>query len=126
MRLKEEILALREREEGAHDRQPALSGVQVELAEPAMCALPVDRLDVRHDRSIAGPREHVRAVAVRAEHRDDAGLAEDRAQTERAFVGRARDEAGLDAELIEHGRDLLRRIRGPRFAAVVEMRVEDR
>jgi len=40
------------------------------------------------DRWIACPREDVRGVSVRTQHRDDA-IAHDRAQLERAFVGRA-------------------------------------
>src|SRR6266851_3769135 len=79
MRLEEELLALREREERAHRRQADLTGEKVELTEAAVDAGPVDRFDVRHDRRIARPREDVGDAPIRAEHRDDA-VAQDRAQ----------------------------------------------
>src|SRR5207249_9919167 len=71
MRLEEELLALREREERAHRGETELTRKKVELAEPAVHTGAVDRFDVRNDRRIARPREHVGDVPVWTEHRDD-------------------------------------------------------
>ena len=95
----------------------------MELAEAAVHAGPVDRLDIRHDRRIARPREDVGHVSIGAEHRDDA-IAQDRAKLERALVRGARHEARTHSGRIEDLGDRLRRIHGPRRRAVVQVRVE--
>src|SRR5207245_51064 len=114
----EKTLRLREGDHAPDDRQRDLADVQVELAEAAMLPGAVRGLDVRHDRPVARPREDIRAVAVRAKHRDDT-VAQDRLEPEGALVRRAGNESGGDAERIEERLDLLRRVRDPRLAAVV-------
>src|SRR5205809_1928494 len=106
MCLEKEILGLRERDHTFHDRKSDLPDVQVEFAEPAMLPGAVRGLDVRHDRPVARPREDIRAVAVRAKHRNDT-VAQDRLEPEGALVRRARYERGGDAEGVEERLDLL-------------------
>src|SRR5206468_3734279 len=101
-----------------------LTDADVELAEAAVDAAAVRGLDIGEDRKVPRPREYVRGVAVRAEHRDDA-LAEDRAEAERALIGRTRDERRADAERVEHRSDTFRRVGRPRLAAVMQVGVED-
>src|SRR5947208_3778983 len=95
VRLQEEILRLRKGDHALHNWERDLPDVQVELAEPAMLPGAIRGLDIRHDRPVPGPREHIRAVAVRPKHGNDT-VAQYRPETELALVRRAGDGSGGD------------------------------